>query len=312
MVQDMVPKKRTGPGMIETGPGMIERVGWYSIGVNVFLILLNLAVSIASGSLAVFAEMIHNLVDLISAVAVLVGLKVSKRSSRGFPYGLYKVENLVAVGIALLIFIAGYEIARQALFGSEGVTRVNIWILAGVVISGAHDMVTDRASWSERTAAWISELMASGTPLLGICYGHQLLAHALGGAVGPNPRGGEFGTVETKLQSSATKDRLFSGLPQLFQVQASHFQSVLSLPPGAILLASSNHDPHHAFSIANSAWGVQFHPEFSTEILNAYISKYKDTLAEHELEPEALLRSSTDAPLGREILRRFGQLLKKH
>lgn len=114
---------------------MIERVGWYSIGVNVFLTLLNLAVSIASGSLAVAAEMVHNLVDLISAVAVLVGLKVSKRSSRGFPYGLYKVENLVAVGIALLIFLAGYEIARQALFGGETLTTVNGWILGGVMLS---------------------------------------------------------------------------------------------------------------------------------------------------------------------------------
>jgi len=183
--------------------------------------------------------------------------------------------------------------------------------LAGVVITGAHDMVTDRANWSERTAAWIPELIATGTPLLGICYGHQLLAHALGGTVGPNPRGGEFGTVVLKLQGPATKDRLFSDLPQRFQVQASHSQSVLSLPPGAILLASSNHDPHHAFSIANSAWGVQFHPEFSIDILTAYINKYKDTLAGHELEPEALLRSSTETPFGREILRRFGQLLKK-
>jgi len=183
--------------------------------------------------------------------------------------------------------------------------------LAGVVITGAHDMVTDRASWSERTAAWIPELIATGTPLLGICYGHQLLAHALGGTVGPNPGGGEFGTVELELQDSATKDRLFSGLPQRFQVQASHFQLVLSLPPGAVLLATSNQDPHHAFCMANSAWGVQFHPEFGPEILSAYISKYKDTLVEHEFDPEVLIRSSTETPFGREILRRFGQLLKK-
>ena len=172
--------------------------------------------------------------------------------------------------------------------------------LAGVVITGAHDMVTDRANWSERTAAWIPELIATGTPLLGICYGHQLLAHALGGTVGPITGGGEFGTVDLKLHEPATEDRLFSGLPQCLQVQASHFQSVLSLPPGATLLASSNHDPHHAFSIANSAWGIQFHPEFSPEILAAYINKYKDTLVKHELEPEALIRSSSDTPFARE------------
>jgi GMP synthase (glutamine-hydrolysing) len=183
--------------------------------------------------------------------------------------------------------------------------------LAGVVITGAHDMVTERANWSERTAAWIPELIATGTPLLGICYGHQLLAHALGGTVGPNPGGGEFGTVETTLQGPATEDRLFSGLPQCFQVQASHFQSVLTLPPGAVLLAASNHDPHQAFCIANSAWGVQFHPEFSPEILTAYISKYKDTLVEYGLDPDALIHATIETPFAKEILRRFGQLLKK-
>jgi cation diffusion facilitator family transporter len=113
----------------------IERVGWYSIFINIFLTLLNLVLLVASGSLAVAAEMVHNLVDLMASIAVLVGLKLSKRQSREFPYGLYKVENLVAVGIALLIFIAGYEIARQALFGIGGETFVNLWILGGVLLS---------------------------------------------------------------------------------------------------------------------------------------------------------------------------------
>lgn len=114
---------------------LLERVGWYSIGINIFLTLLNLAISIASGSLAVAAEMVHNLVDLIASVAVLVGLKLSRRESRDFPYGLYKVENVVAVGIALLIFIAGYEIASQALLGTAEEATVNGWMLAGVILS---------------------------------------------------------------------------------------------------------------------------------------------------------------------------------
>ena len=113
----------------------VERVGWYSIGINCFLTFLNLTIALASGSLAVAAEMIHNLVDLMAAVAVLVGLKISKRESRDFPYGLYKVENVVAVGIAFLIFLTGYEIARQAIFGLERQTTVNVWILAGVALS---------------------------------------------------------------------------------------------------------------------------------------------------------------------------------
>ncbi len=59
---------------------------------------------------------------------------------------------------------------------------------SGAILTGSHSMVTDHEPWSERTAAWIPAVMAAGTPLLGICYGHQLIAYALGGDVGPNPR----------------------------------------------------------------------------------------------------------------------------
>jgi DNA-binding response OmpR family regulator len=97
-----------------------SRVAWASIAVNIVLSLLNLAIAAASGSLAVAAEMVHNLVDLVASVAVLASVKISERESRAFPYGLYKIENVVAVGVALLIFFTGYEIARQALRGEAG------------------------------------------------------------------------------------------------------------------------------------------------------------------------------------------------
>jgi len=112
-----------------------SRVALASIGVNVLLSLLNLAIAAASGSLAVAAEMVHNLVDLVSSLAVLAGVKISERESRAFPYGLYKVENVVAVGVALLIFLTGYEIAEQAVRGVAGPVTVNGWILAGVALS---------------------------------------------------------------------------------------------------------------------------------------------------------------------------------
>jgi cation diffusion facilitator family transporter len=111
------------------------RVAWASIAVNVFLTLLNLAIAATSGSLAVAAEMVHNLVDLVASVAVLAGVKISERESRDFPYGLYKVENLVAVGVAILIFFTGYEIAQEALFAEEQAATVNGWMLVGVALS---------------------------------------------------------------------------------------------------------------------------------------------------------------------------------
>jgi cation diffusion facilitator family transporter len=112
-----------------------SQVAWASIAVNVFLSLLNLAIAAASGSLAVAAEMVHNLVDLLASVAVLAGVKISERESRRFPYGLYKVENVVAVGVAILIFFTAYEIAKEALRGPGERATVNGWMLIGVALS---------------------------------------------------------------------------------------------------------------------------------------------------------------------------------
>lgn len=113
----------------------LERWGWASICINVILVGINFLVAYASDSLAVAAEMVHNAVDLVAAIAVLLGLKLSKRRSRNFPYGLYKVENVVAVGIALLVFLTAYEIIKEATLTDSKETIVSTWILVGVVAS---------------------------------------------------------------------------------------------------------------------------------------------------------------------------------
>jgi cation diffusion facilitator family transporter len=119
----------------------VERWGWYSISINVLLALINLAVALASGSLAVEAEMIHNVVDLFTAIGVLIGLKLSTRKSRNFPYGLYKIENVITVLLAVMTFVTAYEIAREALLAQAHVTTVDAWMLVGVVLATAIPLV---------------------------------------------------------------------------------------------------------------------------------------------------------------------------
>jgi cation diffusion facilitator family transporter len=119
----------------------IERWGWYSILANILLGGINLIVARASGSLAVEAELIHNLVDLLSAVAVLVGLKLAMRRSRAFPYGLFKIENVIAVGLALMVFLTAYEVARHALLEPARVAQVSFWMLAGMVLAAAIPLI---------------------------------------------------------------------------------------------------------------------------------------------------------------------------
>jgi len=114
---------------------MKTRVGWYSVLVNIFLFSLNLLMAAYSGSLALRAETAHNLLDLAASISVLIGLAFSQRKNRKFPYGLYKLENMVAVFIAFGMFFTGYEIAREALLAPSVPLNIHPVILAGVVLA---------------------------------------------------------------------------------------------------------------------------------------------------------------------------------
>ncbi|TCZ81436.1 glutamine amidotransferase [Lysobacter sp. N42] len=176
---------------------------------------------------------------------------------------------------------------------------------AGVIVTGSGAMVTDRHDWSETTAVWLREAAHGGLPLLGICYGHQLIAHALGGEVGWHPDGREMGTVEVQRLAPANDDPLFSGLPDRFAAQATHLQSVLRVPEGATLLARSAHDPVHAFRWGDAVWGVQFHPEFSTVHMRGYVRARHAALRGEGLCPVATERGVSATPHARRVLRRF-------
>ena len=119
--------------------------------------------------------------------------------------------------------------------------------LAGVIVTGSHAMVTDRAPWSERTAEWLLQAVKMDIPTLGICYGHQLLAYALGGKVGDNPNGFEAGTVVVTPNAFGSQDKLLHGFQGPFKAHMCHRQSVLQLPKGAVPLAVTRKENYAAF-----------------------------------------------------------------
>lgn len=94
-----------------------ERASLFSVLVNISLFLIKYFLGIFSGSLALIADSIHSISDVIGSITLFIGLKISKRKSKVFPYGLYKVENLIALVCSLLIFFAGYKIALSAITG---------------------------------------------------------------------------------------------------------------------------------------------------------------------------------------------------
>ncbi|CAM3785135.1 glutamine amidotransferase [Paracidovorax anthurii] len=181
--------------------------------------------------------------------------------------------------------------------------------IAGVVLTGSHAMVTDRAGWSEGLGRWLARAVAARTPVLGICYGHQLLAHALGGEVADHPDGLEIGTVEVHPEpAAAAGDALFAPLPAAFAAQVVHHQSVRRLPPGAVRLAGNAFEPHQAFRVGPCAWGVQFHPEFGAAAMQGYIDTLAPELRAAGHDPQRLGDAVRATPEAAGLLPRFARL----
>jgi GMP synthase (glutamine-hydrolysing) len=179
--------------------------------------------------------------------------------------------------------------------------------VGGFVITGSPSSVTERAPWMLRAEEYVRAIVAEKVPLLGICFGHQLLGQALGGHVAKNPRGRELGTVVVERRPATDVEVIFTGLPRIFDANASHIDSVVRLPSDARVLASTALEPNASFAIGEHAWGVQFHPEFDGDIVRGYVHARADRMREEGLDPAAAHARANDATYGREVLRNFAR-----
>ncbi len=175
--------------------------------------------------------------------------------------------------------------------------------ISGVVVTGSPAMVTDREDWSEASAAWLAGIVETdAVPVLGICYGHQLLAHALGGEVGANPNGREMGTVEVRHDAAAiADDPVLIGRNEPGHV--SHLESVLRPPADA--------RAHAALRFGPRQWGVQYHPEFDRDIMTGYIEARREVLTSEGFDPDAMIGRAVETPVLASILERFAAFVEQ-
>lgn len=95
-----------------------------------FLAFLKGAVGIYSGSTVLFADAVHTGLDIFASLAVWIGLKISLKSSKHFPYGYYKAENIIALFVSLLILLSGVELLREGFTGSNTTSHIEFQGLA--------------------------------------------------------------------------------------------------------------------------------------------------------------------------------------
>lgn len=143
---------------------------------------------------------------------------------------------------------------------------------AGLVVLGGGMAASadDEAPWLPRVRDLLASALREDVPTLAICLGAQLLAVAAGGRVGPNPDGPELGAQLVAKRANATADPLFRELPITPDVIQWHFDAVLTLPPSAVLLASSPACEVQAFRAGRLAWGIQFHIETTPDLVRAW------------------------------------------
>jgi GMP synthase (glutamine-hydrolysing) len=140
------------------------------------------------------------------------------------------------------------------------------------ILNGADAIIIGGSKWSvwedvPNQPALIEVMKAARekkTPMLGVCFGAQLIAHVFGGQVARDEEHAEWGTFMMETGDEAITDMLLADAPFSFPAMCAHHDRVTKLPPGAVLLASSARCPVQAFAIPGTdIYAFQFHPERS-------------------------------------------------
>ena len=177
--------------------------------------------------------------------------------------------------------------------------------------------MTERHAWAQAAGTWLADGIARDAhpPVLGVCFGHQLLADVLGGRVDWCTHG-NLGTSTLRAEHDACEaDELFSVVRdrRAMLVQVAHRQCVHELPRGAVVLMRSAANDHaYVARLAPRVWGVQYHPEMSEQGVKAIIARSRERLLREGPHPDAIAAAVRPTPDGGLVLRRFVELCLDH
>jgi len=169
----------------------------------------------------------------------------------------------------------------------------------GVVSLGGPLSADDEHEGLAAERKLLAEAAGRNVPVLGVCLGAQLLAHALGGEIFANPGGREIGVSEVELTEAGRSDPLFAGLPEQLPVMQWHGDA-FGLPAGATLLATGSGCENQAFRYGERAYGVLFHPEVLEAEARDWLERaeYRDYAAGAGRDPADVLDGVRRLPAG--------------
>ena len=144
-------------------------------------------------------------------------------------------------------------------------SKYDAWIITGSAYS-----VNDDDNWIDLLKNKIVYAYNHSIPILGICFGHQIISSALGGKVVENKKGWELGSYHIEINKYGKNHKIFKNIDSDDYFYFSHQDVVKQLPSNAIELAKNNMGLQ-SFSINDIIFGIQFHPEFSVQVMEKYV-----------------------------------------
>ena len=189
-------------------------------------------------------------------------------------YGQMFHDLLSPVAGSGVICFEDYDVAR-------GKFPIRADACDAYLITGSRESVYAETEWIATLSRFVAELHAQRRKLVGICFGHQLIAHVLGGEAGPASNGWAVGVHQSQVMA---KPRWMEPDAESFGLISSHKDQVERLPADARLLATNAFCPNAAFQVGEHMLAFQGHPEFSKHNSRTLMNSRRESLGEERYE----------------------------
>ncbi|MPW36058.1 type 1 glutamine amidotransferase [Vibrio sp. B1Z05] len=187
-------------------------------------------------------------------------------------YGQY--SNMIATAFQAVndeMIFAEYEAFNQQL--------PNLDECDGYIVTGSVCNAFDDAPWIVDLMSWVQRCEARRIPLVGICFGHQLIARALGGTVGRSEKGWGLGSYEVNV---VVQKRWMNFSIDRLRMLVSHQDQVITVPKGMRVIASNEFCPNFMLAKDNHLFTIQGHPEFTLDFMSQLVEQRKHLISEEQ------------------------------